>query len=238
MIINLVLLTFAYTTLARAQGCWGACSSATARTAPARTGLLQPIADLVKLDPQGELLPGRGDRHPLHHRARRLGVHGAARRSRSSRTGPGGTSRTTTSTAIVANVSICADPGLRARLDRDLRLHRRRLGVVSRSTRCSARCAPARSSSPTRSRSRSAVLGVVIMASSLSLVEHRRQRRAHSLWYVVPQAVGFLVFLISGVAETSRAAVRPARGGAASSSPATTPSTRGCAGACSRWPST
>jgi NADH-quinone oxidoreductase subunit H len=44
----------------------------------------------------------------------------------------------------------------------------------------------------------------VITAGSLSLV-NIVHNQAHSLWYVVPQAVGFLVFLISGVAETSRA---------------------------------
>ena len=48
------------------------------------------------------------------------------------------------------------------------------------------------------------VLGVVITAGSLSLV-NIVHNQAHSLWYVAPQAVGFLVFLISGVAETSRA---------------------------------
>src|SRR5439155_23871897 len=48
------------------------------------------------------------------------------------------------------------------------------------------------------------VLGVVITAGSLSLVQIVHNQ-AHSLWYVVPQAVGFLVFLISGVAGTSRA---------------------------------
>jgi NADH-quinone oxidoreductase subunit H len=48
------------------------------------------------------------------------------------------------------------------------------------------------------------VLGVVITAGSLSLVQIV-QNQAHSLWYVVPQAVGFLIFVLSGVAETSRA---------------------------------
>jgi NADH-quinone oxidoreductase subunit H len=48
------------------------------------------------------------------------------------------------------------------------------------------------------------VLGVVITAGSLSLVQIV-QNQAHSVWYVVPQAVGFLVFFIGGVAETSRA---------------------------------
>jgi NADH-quinone oxidoreductase subunit H len=48
------------------------------------------------------------------------------------------------------------------------------------------------------------VLGVVITAGSLSLV-HIVDNQAHAVWYVVPQVVGFLIFLISGVAETSRA---------------------------------
>jgi NADH-quinone oxidoreductase subunit H len=48
------------------------------------------------------------------------------------------------------------------------------------------------------------VLGVVITAGSLSLV-HIVNNQAHAIWYGVPQAVGFLVFVISGVAETSRA---------------------------------
>jgi NADH-quinone oxidoreductase subunit H len=48
------------------------------------------------------------------------------------------------------------------------------------------------------------VLGVVITAGSLSLVQIVGNQ-AHSVWYVVPQAVGFLVFFIGGIAETSRA---------------------------------
>jgi NADH-quinone oxidoreductase subunit H len=48
------------------------------------------------------------------------------------------------------------------------------------------------------------VLGVVITAGSLSLVDIVHNQ-AHSLWYVVPQAVGFIVFFLAGIAETSRA---------------------------------
>src|SRR5437763_10260830 len=44
------------------------------------------------------------------------------------------------------------------------------------------------------------VLGVVITAGSLSLVPIVHNQ-AHSLWYVVPQAVGFLVYLVSASAE-------------------------------------
>ena len=48
------------------------------------------------------------------------------------------------------------------------------------------------------------VLGVVLMARSLSLADIVNAQ-VDSLWYVVPQAVGFLVFLLSGIAETNRA---------------------------------
>jgi NADH-quinone oxidoreductase subunit H len=48
------------------------------------------------------------------------------------------------------------------------------------------------------------VLGVVITAGTLSLVQIV-DNQAHSVWYVVPQIVGFLIFFIGGVAETSRA---------------------------------
>jgi NADH-quinone oxidoreductase subunit H len=48
------------------------------------------------------------------------------------------------------------------------------------------------------------VLGVVITAGTLSLTQIVANQ-AHSLWYVVPQIVGFLIFFVGGVAETSRA---------------------------------
>ena len=52
------------------------------------------------------------------------------------------------------------------------------------------------------------VLGVVIMAGSLSLTEIVAAQ-SDTIWYVVPQLVGLLVFLFAGTAETARA-VRPA----------------------------
>ena len=48
------------------------------------------------------------------------------------------------------------------------------------------------------------VLGVVIMAGSLSLTEIVAEQ-ADSIWYVLPQFVGFLVFFLAGLAETARA---------------------------------
>jgi NADH-quinone oxidoreductase subunit H len=47
------------------------------------------------------------------------------------------------------------------------------------------------------------VLGVVLMAQTLSLTEIV-QRQNGELWYVVPQFFGFLCFLIAGIAETNR----------------------------------
>jgi NADH-quinone oxidoreductase subunit H len=48
------------------------------------------------------------------------------------------------------------------------------------------------------------VLGVVIMAGSLSLTEIVAAQDAE-IWYVLPQFVGFLVFFLAGLAETARA---------------------------------
>jgi NADH-quinone oxidoreductase subunit H len=48
------------------------------------------------------------------------------------------------------------------------------------------------------------VLGVIIMAGSLSLVDivHAQEM---DWWYVVPQFIGLLVFFVAGIAETNRA---------------------------------
>jgi NADH-quinone oxidoreductase subunit H len=48
------------------------------------------------------------------------------------------------------------------------------------------------------------VLGVVIMAKSLSLVDIVAAQDA-DVWYVLPQIVGFVVFFLAGTAETARA---------------------------------
>jgi len=49
-----------------------------------------------------------------------------------------------------------------------------------------------------------AVLGVVMMGQSLSLVDIVAKQGA-TIWFVVPQLVGFAVFMVAGVAETNRA---------------------------------
>ena len=48
-----------------------------------------------------------------------------------------------------------------------------------------------------------ALLGAVMMAGSLSLTSIVEAQ--DEVWYIVPQAVGFLVFMIAGFAETNRA---------------------------------
>jgi len=48
------------------------------------------------------------------------------------------------------------------------------------------------------------VLGVVIMGQSLSLTEIVA-KQGETIWFIVPQIVGLVVFLIAGTAETSRA---------------------------------
>ncbi len=48
-----------------------------------------------------------------------------------------------------------------------------------------------------------AVLGVVIMGQSLSLVEIV-ERQNETIWFVVPQFLGFLTFFVAGLAETNR----------------------------------
>jgi NADH-quinone oxidoreductase subunit H len=48
-----------------------------------------------------------------------------------------------------------------------------------------------------------ALLGVVMMAGSLSLVDIVHQQG--TVWYLLPQLVGFLIFMVAGFAETNRA---------------------------------
>jgi NADH-quinone oxidoreductase subunit H len=48
------------------------------------------------------------------------------------------------------------------------------------------------------------LVGVVIMAGSLSLTQIVHAQADYGLWYVVPQLAGFLIFLVSGFAETNR----------------------------------
>ena len=57
------------------------------------------------------------------------------------------------------------------------------------------------------------LLGVAMTAGSLSLVDIVEAQGAGELgiWFVVPQFVGFLIFMVAGFAESVAPAVRPAR---------------------------
>jgi NADH-quinone oxidoreductase subunit H len=48
-----------------------------------------------------------------------------------------------------------------------------------------------------------ALLGVILMAGSLSLVDIVHEQG--EIWFIVPQLVGFLIFMLAGFAETNRA---------------------------------
>lgn len=48
-----------------------------------------------------------------------------------------------------------------------------------------------------------ALIGVVMMAGTLSLVQIVEAQ--NHIWYIVPQFVGFLIFMVAGFAETNRA---------------------------------
>jgi NADH-quinone oxidoreductase subunit H len=49
-----------------------------------------------------------------------------------------------------------------------------------------------------------ALLGAIMMAGSLSLVDIANAQ-ADTIWYFIPQVVGFLIFMVAGFAETNRA---------------------------------
>ena len=91
---------------------------------------------------------------------------------------------------------------LRPRRDRHLRLPRRRLGerVEVLAPRLDAHRAQLVSYEVSLALS---VLGVVIMGRSLSLVDIAEKQQA-TIWFAAPQFVGLLVFFVAGIAETNR----------------------------------
>jgi NADH-quinone oxidoreductase subunit H len=49
-----------------------------------------------------------------------------------------------------------------------------------------------------------AVVSAILMARSLSLVEIVEAQRAHHMWFILPGLVAFVLYFVSGVAETNR----------------------------------
>jgi len=49
-----------------------------------------------------------------------------------------------------------------------------------------------------------AIVSAILMARSLSLVEIVEAQRAHHIWFILPGLVAFLLYFVSGVAETNR----------------------------------
>ena len=82
------------------------------------------------------------------------------------------------------------------------------------------------------------LLGVVDDRRLAVAHRHRRRPGAGGIWFIVPQFVGFCIFLVAGFAETNRARRSTCPRPTPSSSPATTPSSAACASARSSWPST
>ena len=133
-------------------------------------GVLQPMADIGKLLFKQQFRPRTLDRLAVRARARDLdddrgrddGDHPVLRHRRHLRHAG----------RALRDRPEHRDPlRLRLRRHRVLRADARRLGVGLASTRSSARCAPPRSSSPTRSSQGLALIGVVMMAGTLSLTE-------------------------------------------------------------------
>ncbi len=201
VIINVVLLMFAYLTWVERK----VIGRMQRRFGPNRAGpygLLQPIADLVKLIRKESFVPTAGI-DVLYIGAPVLSAFTALLAFAVIPFGPGWTVDDYHITGYVANVSISLM--LLFALG-SIGIYGFIVGGWASESKYSLlgamrTCAQLVSYEVSLALS---VLGIVLMASSLSLVDIV-DKQAGSWWYVVPQIVGFLVFLIAGTAETNRA---------------------------------
>jgi NADH-quinone oxidoreductase subunit H len=201
VIVNLIMVAFAYTTwlerklLGRMQNRYGP-----NRAGP--YGLLQPFADLIKLVRKESFFPVAA-RHPLYIAAPIISMFTALAAFAVIPFGAGWQIWRYHVDGEIANVSIAL---ILIFALGSIGVYGAIIGGWASQSKFSLlgsmrTCAQLVSYEVSLALS---VLGVVIMAGSLSLVEIVAEQKAN-WWFALPQFVGLLVFFIAGVAETNRA---------------------------------
>ena len=201
VIVNVVLLAFAYTTLLERK----LLGRMQLRYGPNRAGpfgVLQPMADLLKLIRKESFLPRTGV-DSLFVMSPVLAAFTALAAFAVIPWGPGGEIFGTTVTGQVMDVPIAL---LLIFALGSVGIYGFIVGGWASDSKYSLlgsmrTCAQLVSYEVSLALS---VLGVVLMGQSLSLTEIVAKQDA-TVWFVLPQFVGFLVFMVSGTAETARA---------------------------------